>query len=135
VVSAAPPPRVESCDCTLKWVPESWFLSSLQDEFGSRSVTGGAPDGDHRLISAILSGLIAGISTAHVRAHNFASNAFCPPQLHRSCGDRGVLVSPRVERFRFNGKAEAKAKAEAEAKSMNDACGLPLNNSVSSHAD
>ncbi len=69
-----PPVCVESCDCTLKWVPESWFLSSLQDEFGSRSVTGGAPVGDHRLLSAILSGLIAGITTAHARGHDFALN-------------------------------------------------------------
>ena len=57
-------------------VPESWFLSSLQDESGSRSVTGGAPNGDHRLLSAILSGLIAGISTAHARTHDFALKPF-----------------------------------------------------------
>ncbi len=36
-VSGAPPPvPVESCECTLTlaltWVPEPWFLSSLQDE-------------------------------------------------------------------------------------------------------
>jgi hypothetical protein len=55
-------------------VPVSWFLSSLQDEFGSRSVTGGATVGDHRLLSAILSGLIAGISIGYARAHDFAVN-------------------------------------------------------------
>ncbi len=51
-----PPVPGESCKCTQKWVPESWFLSSLQDEIRPHEVTGGAPFGDHRLISGILSG-------------------------------------------------------------------------------
>jgi hypothetical protein len=49
-------------------------LSSLQDGLGSRSVTGGAPVGDHRLPSGILPGLIAGISTWHLSAHDFTLN-------------------------------------------------------------
>ncbi len=55
-------------------MPVSWFLSSFQDEFDSRSVTGGASVGDHRLLSAILSGLIAGISIGYTRARDFAVN-------------------------------------------------------------
>jgi hypothetical protein len=75
LVSAAQPPvRVKICDCTLKREPEPRFLSSLQDEYSSCSVTGGAPVGDRRLISDILSGLIALSSVWDTRAHNFALN-------------------------------------------------------------
>jgi hypothetical protein len=55
-------------------VPESWFLLSLEDEFGTRSVTGGAPFGDRWLLSAILSGLVAEVSTAQTSAHDFTLN-------------------------------------------------------------
>ena len=38
----------------LKRVPKSWFLSSIQDELGSDSVTGGASVDVYRLIFRIL---------------------------------------------------------------------------------
>ena len=74
VSGAQPPVRVKICDCTLKRVPEPRFLSSLQDEYSSCSVTGGAPVGDRRLLSDILSGLIALSSALDTRAHDFALN-------------------------------------------------------------
>lgn len=82
----------ETYDFTLTWVPESWVLSSLQDEFGSLLVTGGASVGDHRLLSANLSGLIAGIPTAHIRAQDFA----CKPD--SAC----LRNAPRVSDTLFN---------------------------------
>ena len=74
VSGAQPPVRVRICDCTLKRVPESRFLSSLQDESSSCSVTGGAPVGDRRLLSDILPGLIALSSAGDTHAHDFALN-------------------------------------------------------------
>ena len=56
VSGVQPPVRVKICDCTLIRVPQLRFLSSLQDEYSSCSITGGAPVGDRRLLSDILSG-------------------------------------------------------------------------------
>ena len=42
--------------CTPKGVPDLAILASLQDASHRGCLTGGAPLGDHRLISAILSG-------------------------------------------------------------------------------
>jgi hypothetical protein len=74
VSGAQPPVRFKICDCTLKRVPEPRFLSSLQDEFGSCSVTGGAPNGDRWLLSDILSGLNALSSAWDTHALDFALN-------------------------------------------------------------
>jgi hypothetical protein len=74
VSGARPQVRVKTCDCTLTRVPEPRFLSSLQDERFPFSVTGGAPVGDRRLLSDILSGLIALSSAWYIRAHDFALN-------------------------------------------------------------
>ena len=82
VSGAQPPVRVKICDCTLKRVPESRFLSSLQDESSSCSVTGGAPVGDRRLISDILSGSIALSAASNTRAHDFALNYILGPVAH-----------------------------------------------------
>ena len=78
VSGAQPPVRVKTCVRTLKRivkrVPESWFLSSLQDECSSCSVSGGVPVGDHQLLSGILPGLIALRSTWSAHSHDFALN-------------------------------------------------------------
>ena len=74
VSGAQPPVRVKIWDCTLKRVPQLRFLLSLQDEYYSFSVTGGASVGDRRLFSNILSGLIALSSAWDTRSHDFALN-------------------------------------------------------------
>jgi hypothetical protein len=75
VSGAQPTVRAKICDCTLQRVPEPQFLSSLQDECFSCSVTGGASVGDRRLLSDIHSGLIALSPARHTRAHDFTSNS------------------------------------------------------------
>ncbi len=45
-----------------------------QDEIRPDEVTGGAPVGDHRLLSDILSGCFAAITSCHARALHFAQN-------------------------------------------------------------
>lgn len=59
--AAQPPARVATCDCTLKRLPESRFLSSLQD-------------GNRRLLFEIISGLITLNSAWYTRAHDFTLN-------------------------------------------------------------
>ena len=88
VSGAQPPVRVKTCDCTLKRVPEPRFLSSLQTEYYSCSVTGGAPGGDRRLLSEILSGLIALSSASDTRAHDFALNQKTLRQHHAGVPSR-----------------------------------------------
>jgi hypothetical protein len=74
VSGAQPPVRVKICDYTLQRVPESRFLSSIQDDPSSCSVTSGAPVGDRRLLSDILPGLIASSSAGDTHEHDFALN-------------------------------------------------------------
>lgn len=59
VSGVQPPVRAKICEGTLKRVPEPRFFSSLQDESSPCSVTGGTSVGERRLLSDILSGLIA----------------------------------------------------------------------------
>ena len=88
VSGAQPPVRVKTCDCTLTRVPEPRFLSSLQDESYSCSITGGAPGGDRRLLSDILSGLISLSSVWDTRAHDFALNQKSLRQHHAGVPSR-----------------------------------------------
>ena len=74
VSGTQPPVYVKTSGSTLKrslkWVPEFRFLSSLRDECSFFFVTGGAPVGDRRLLSPILSGCIPGSCTYYARAHD-----------------------------------------------------------------